>query len=340
MSLWLVRGGKFGQRDSLSLEQGMSCIGFDEVPDLSKTKDRDGIIEILRETNPDDKEARFRNRAAQLHAFVHRMKNGDHVALPLKSKPQIAIGKVTGPYKYRDELGESCHTRKVEWLKTDIPRTRFGQDLLYSLGAFMTVCQIQRNNAEERVGAILEGKPDPGGFVDEFGEEGAEVEAEPVTDVEQIALDQLLSHLEQRFKGHELSRLVEAILKAEGYETFLSPPGPDKGVDILAGGGTMGLDGAKLCVQVKSGQTPCDVTVFRSLIGTMQTFSAEQGLLVSWSGFNRAVEQEAKTHFFTVRLWDASQLLEALFRNYEKLPEALRNELPLKRIWALVPEEN
>ena len=32
-----------------------------------------------------------------------------------------------------------------------IPRSRFDQDLLFSFGAAMTVCQIKRNNAEERI---------------------------------------------------------------------------------------------------------------------------------------------------------------------------------------------
>jgi restriction system protein len=59
-------------------------------------------------------------------------------------------------------LGERRHTRRVKWVRPDVPRDEFHQDLLYSLGAFMTVCQITRNDAEARVAAILEGKQDPG----------------------------------------------------------------------------------------------------------------------------------------------------------------------------------
>jgi len=42
-----------------------------------------------------------------------------------------------------------CHYRDVDWLAKDIPRDRFDQDILYSLGAFMTVCRINKNNAFE-----------------------------------------------------------------------------------------------------------------------------------------------------------------------------------------------
>jgi restriction system protein len=133
--------------------------------------------------------------------------------------------------------------------------------------------------------------------------------------------------------------LVDAVLQAEGYVTHLSPPGPDGGVDILARRGSLGLDGPKLCVQVKSSAAPADVSILRGLQGTMSTFKADEGLLVSWGGFNRTVQQEARLSFFSVRLWDADDLVAAIERNYDRLPKELQGELPLKRIWALVIEE-
>ena len=71
----------------------------------------------------------------------------------------------------------------------------------------------------------------------------------------------------------------------------------------------------------------------------MKNYGAEQGLFVSWSGFKQSVYREARTLFFEIRLWDADKLIDAIFENYEKLPEVLQAELPLKRIWALVQEE-
>src|SRR5213593_1782377 len=111
MSLWLVRGGKFGEQEALALEQGLACIGFYEVPDLRQTASREGIAEILRQTYPQDSEAAIRNFTGQLYAFVHRMHEGDLVAMPLKSQPQIALGQVASPYEYRRDLGEVRHTR-------------------------------------------------------------------------------------------------------------------------------------------------------------------------------------------------------------------------------------
>jgi len=337
MALWMVRGDKHGQYQALALEKGF-VYHFSQVSDLSQTKSREEVVEIERKLNPDAKEAQIRSWAAHIFAIAHRIKKGDLVAMPLRNSPQIALGRVTGPYRYRTDLGDVHHTIPVEWLKENVPRTDFKQDLLHSLGSARTICQIVRNDAEKRVKEILKGNKDPG------PDGGAVIESienddEEPSDVEQMARDQIMAHIEQRFKGHDLSRLVDAVLRAEGYITEFSTPGPDGGVDILAGGGTLGFQEPRLCVQVKSSQSPADVTILRALQGTMQNFKADQGLLVSWGGFNKAVEKEARLSFFSVRLWDANDLIEAIFKNYDRLPEELQSELPFKRIWAMVIEE-
>jgi len=43
--------------------------------------------------------------------------------------------------------------------------------------------------------------------------------------------------------------------------------------------------------------------------------------------------------FFSMRLWDQGNLVDAVLANYEKLDDELRAELPLKRIWVLVRDE-
>jgi len=330
MSLWLVRGDKGGLLNDQALEDGFCYVGFQAVPDLSGAKTKKAVMDLVRKGYPDDNRYKITNYAAQLFAFAHRIETNDIVAMPLRKRSQIALGRAKGPYQYRSDLGDHHHTRPVEWVRPDVPRMEFDQDLLHSLGAFMTVCQIKRNNAEKRVEAMLKG-----------GKDGPTPPPPPppVTDIEQAAKDQILEFIKRNFKGHDLARLVDCVLQADGYETHLSPPGPDGGVDILAGRGSLGLDGPRLCVQVKSSQSPADVNVFRGLQGTMSTFKADQGLLVSWGGFTQAVEKEARLSFFSVRLWNSESLVDAVFRNYDRLPEEQQSELPLKRIWALVLEE-
>ena len=71
----------------------------------------------------------------------------------------------------------------------------------------------------------------------------------------------------------------------------------------------------------------------------MQTFKADQGLLVCWGGFNKVVQTEARQSHFLIRLWDSRDLVEAIYRSYDQLPAEIQAELPLKQTWMLVTEE-
>ncbi len=345
--VWMVRAGAQGEDEALALENHVAIIGFNEIPGLTDAADNEAMLAQVQQAYPDAGANSHRNLAAQLTALVLRMREGDIVALPLKTRPgMVALGRVTGSYSYQDIEGAKRHTRPVHWIRPDVPRSEIRQDLLYSLGAFLTVCRIQRNDAERRIAAVLAGKPDPGIEAAEDASGVGRADEEAVRDdqatpnIARIAREQILDHIRNRFAGHELARLVEAVLLAEGYSTLLSPAGPDGGVDILAGRGSLGFEGPRVCVQVKATAGATDVTVLRGLQGTMQSFRAEQGLLVSWGGFTRALEQEARQGFFTVRLWYADDLVKAICRNYERLSEQIQAEIPLERVWTLVRDES
>jgi len=337
MSVWLVRAGRFGENEAKALDEGIVTIGWNSMPDLAKVATRDELTALYESLHPDASKGRVANQVGQIWAFTSRINQGDLVVLPLKTQSSIAIGKIASNYTYTTAMGDGVrHVRKVDWLRTDIPRTAFDQDLLYSFGAFMTVCQIQRNNAEQRIKALLNGNKPP-----QLVKSNVDViEDDPTNiDIEEAARDQIVEYIQQKFAGHNLANLVDAVLQAEGYLTRISPPGADGGVDILAGSGPMGFGSPRLCVQVKSGQSPADVTVLRELQGILQGYQAQQGLLVSWGGFKKSVLNEAKQSFFTIRLWDSGDLFKAIVRNYDRLPDELQAELPLKRCWALVLEE-
>lgn len=333
MSLWMVRAGRFGLQEDTALREGVVTIGWDEMPNLSGIKSKEELEKLYVKTYPDAKKNAVSNMVGQIWTFMSRMKKGDLVAIPLKKQALIAIGRVEDDwYEYKEITENVKHLRRVKWIK-NIPRTAFDQDLLYSFGAFMTVCEIKRNDAERRVKELLEKKDYP---VDV--ETPVETPEEGTIDIEEYSRDQIVKFIGRKFKGHNLARLVEAILGAQGYVTLKSDPGPDGGIDILAGAGALGFDNPKICIQVKSSASPVDVKVLRELQGVMSKVRAEQGLLVSWGGFNTKAIQEARDAFFSIRLWDSGNLIEAIFKHYEHFDDELKAELPLKRIWGLVPE--
>lgn len=329
MSLWMVRAGRYGEQEGIALENNVVTIGWNELPDLSNIRGKDELQRIYQKVYRVEKKMQAAIAIGQIWRLISEIQKGDIVVLPLKTQSAIAIGKVVDNYEYKVLAENVKHIRRVKWLKT-LPRTAFDQDLLYSMGSLMTVCRIERNNAEQRVIGLLKGKGPP-----QIAKEG---EVEEI-DVEEYVKDRIIKYIGRKFKGHGLARLVDAILKAQAYATEVSPPGPDGGVDILASAGPLGFDHPRICVQVKSSSSPVDVRILRELRGVMSKVKAEQGLLVAWGGFNNKVLQEARDEFFAIRLWDSGDLLEAIFKYYDKFSDELKAELPLKRIWALVSEE-
>jgi len=341
MALWLIRAGRHGEDENIALDKGWAIIGKREIPDVSHIQSYEEMKQKLSEVYPDKSPAVIGNHAAQLWAFSKRIKKDDIIVLPLKTRSAIAIGEVAGDYQYL----EGRHIRKVKWLKEDIPRNVFGQDLLYSFGALMTVCQIKRNQAEKRIKEILSGKPDPylsgkdtKSCIDSESEIIEQAKGNFI-DLEEQSFDQIRRLIESKFKGHNLTRLVEAILNVNGYQTYRAPEGPDGGVDILAGYGPMGFDKPRICVQVKSGGVQNDSSI-RELEGVMSRVIADQGLFVSWDGFKKSALDNTRDLFFKVRLWDDKKLIANLLSCYEKLPDEIQADLPMKRIWVVVPEEN
>lgn len=339
--LWIVRAGKNGERELAAIEQGRLLPGFTDIGDLTHRMTRDEIADALRTVLTDSSENRIRNFAAQLNQFVHKIAVGDLVVMPRKATNGVALGRVTGGYVFDPETPYR-HYRSVQWLTESTPRDVFKQDLRHSFGAFMTICEITRNKARERVQAVLDTGHDPGALL---GKKGTAVTAQPVeeadadevaTDIEDIANQQIISLIKSEFAGHALANLVAEILEVEGYTTKVSPPGADGGVDILAAGGSLGLGEDRICVQVKSGDGTANHDVVLRLIGSVSNTQARTGLLVSIGGVNAVAQKELDNNFFKLRLWQMPDLLNALFRTYSGLSDETRAKLPLKQVWAPV----
>lgn len=347
MSVWLVRAGSHGEYEQKFLQESRVYLTWDALnTNLTKLASRGDLNKILLELFPDSKSKTITNWVSQIWPFANDIQKGDLVAIPLKSQRAIQFGEVVGEYQFlSDGPDPFFHYREVKWLGDPIPRDRFGQDLLHSFGAFMTICRIQRNNAEARIAAMRANgwKVETlASIVQPTG--GKQVEnaasAEPEGDLEEAGRDQIAKLISARFRGHHLTRLVEGILIAQGYTTYRSPEGSDGGADILAGLGTLGFGSPRLCVEVKSEATPIDRPTVDKLLGAMTKFGAQEGLFVSWSGFKGNVQKELAQSFFRLRLWSQKDLLEALFANYDRIDPDLRADLPLKRIWTVAQQDN
>lgn len=348
MAIWLTRAGKHGEFEQRFLDEHRIYLNWDKLnQDLGGLTTKEELAKVLREVYPESSAGRLRAHLGQIWIFAKRMQVGDWVAMPSKLKPAVHIAEITGAYQFEaKEEGLFQHFRSVKWIETDIPRSNFDQDLLYTLGAFLTICQIQRNDAEARIKAMAKNGWKSTGWhkntptLDDpvAGDIGGDDESESF-DLEQLARDRIAKLITSHYKGHAMAVLVEAALNAQGYTTHRSPEGPDKGIDILAAQGALGFGQPRIAVQVKSADAPVDRPTLDQLIGAMQNVHADQGLLVSWGGFKTSVDKEKAAQFFRVRLWDQDILIDQILANYDKLSDDLRAELPLKRIWTVAESD-
>lgn len=342
MSLWLIRAGKYGEFEKDFLDTNKVYITWERLQrDLSKLKSRQELESVLAEIYPDSNLRRNRNHASQLWPFVSEMEKSDWVVLPSKLNSVIHVAEIQDGYVFNKNAKPPLfHSRSVKWIAKDIPRTAFDQDLLYSFGAFMAICHIQRNEAEQRVRELVarfKGSDKKIITKNEDGDKTLLTEVE--MDLELLAKDQIAKYLATKFTGHDLARLVEAILIAKGFKTYRSPEGPDMGADILAASGEMGFNSPRICVQVKSGNMTVDRPTLDQLKGAMHTFKADYGLIVSWGGYKTSVNKQEAQEFFNVRIWDQDDLLSELLDVYEKLDEKIKVELPIKNVWMLAVSE-
>lgn len=345
MAVWVVRGGRGGSYAQWALANGRAGAAWNRVPSLSDVSSRAGVVRLVEQTLVGESRNKIGNRASQLWG-LRQIVPGDIVILPLSATSTLAIGHCTHSYEHLDESAPARHTIRVNWERDDVPRSALGQDLLNSLGSLLTVFRISRNTADERFAQVISTGLDP--KAGEFDEQPTTtppadsnetpVDPDPVPTLETIR-DRVRTHVRRKFREHELTGLVAAILEVRGFYCDVSPPGKDQGVDILAGTGPLGLDSPTLIVEVKSEPGAIGAPVVRGLQGAMLSHRAEQGLLVAWGGITKDARSEIRKDRLTMRVWDADDVIDQIFEVYERLPESLRAEIPLKRAWVLTERE-
>ncbi|MUV38768.1 5-methylcytosine-specific restriction enzyme [Lentibacillus sp. JNUCC-1] len=112
---WLVAAGENGKYWPYFKEQEQISIGWNELGDLRKYKDKKEIAETLKETH--NYEHTPSNDALANEQFVREMKEGDYVFVKIGRSKLVAYGQVTSPYQYSQENGDQHSFRDVDWIR-------------------------------------------------------------------------------------------------------------------------------------------------------------------------------------------------------------------------------
>ena len=118
MTAWVIRAGRKGENEDAFIKESITAVGLGLKRSITEFASREDLRDCDCLTRP---------QADQLWRFANEMQVKDLVVLPRKRTREVAVGRITGDYHYRPDLvGDQVpHTRAVEWMVTDVPRSNF-----------------------------------------------------------------------------------------------------------------------------------------------------------------------------------------------------------------------
>lgn len=324
-SMWMVRAGE----DAFLIEDfrkgNYVSIGWNDLLDLSKIKNREEIKELLDKKRGYSKKSQTAHAAGQIARFLFDFEKGDYVVSYDPTNRMYIVGEIKSDYEYNPKLGDYHNIRRVKWLG-GVSRDKLSTPTRNTLGGISTVFKINEEAAKEIIG-VLEGKNA------KVGENAEEEEKEDEEELRKDAFSrasELIKDKIMKLDWDDMQELVAGILRAMGYKTRVSPLGPDRGKDIEASEDGLMLTEPRILVEVKhrEGQMGSkEICSFNSIL------RGRKGLYVSTGGFSKNAKLEAERATEQLTLIDADRLVELIIQNYDNFDSDAKALIPLTKIY-------
>jgi restriction system protein len=311
-----------GQRRSVASDQFVPCADMPEI-----TRQRQGemvrkAFEILLE-HPEGLPAKQVLAAVADQLTLSPFEASDYPNRPGVRRFEKILRFSTIPFVKAGWLAKT----KGTWVVTDEGRAVYEthQDAAEFMRAAVALYQ------EWKRGRPIEQTDDVSADISEEAEEDI---AATVTfeEAEEAAWADISAHL-RAMSPYEFQDLVAALLEAMGYHVaWVAPPGPDRGIDIMAGLDPLGIKDPRIKVQVK--HRPDTRTASDQLRSFMAVLSDKDvGIFVASGGFTRDSEAEARTQETRrITLIDLERLVELWVEHYGRIPDTHRQLLPLRPV--------
>ncbi|EGJ51742.1 restriction endonuclease [Desulfocurvibacter africanus] len=165
--------------------------------------------------------------------------------------------------------------------------------------------------------------------------------------VRQAAYDQAVEQAQSEIEEHifslgpyEFQQLVSELLTAMGYHvTYIAPPGPDGGIDIIAYSDPLGTTKPRLKIQVKHRRTnKVTVQEVRQLQGILG-MDGDMGYFVSSGGYTPDAAREMRAGIKHIEFIDLDKLIQLWCKYYDKVSEPGKALLPLVKLYFLAPTQ-
>lgn len=336
MPTWMVRGERGRLYDTFR-ERSIVAIGWQEIaadvrPDMTRAQ----ITDLYQQRVPGLVQGAAIAGASQVWRFINEIASGDKVITYSPGNRTYLYGTVTSNFSYEAETAEQgmALVRSVQWQQIEINRDRLTARSKNSLGSTLTLFLLPDDVAEEL--RVLSEPNNPESSVNsnalsqDFEHVDDSSQIAGLDGVQQLALEKV-KDLVVRLDWEEMQDLVAGILRAMGYKTQISPPGPDRGRDIVASPDGFGFEHPRIVVEVKHRTGQVDSRSVRGFIGGRHP--DDRGLYVSTGGFTRDAKYEADRSTVPLTLWDIDTLVRTLIDHYEQTDSETKRLVPLKKIY-------
>ena len=334
--LWVVRAGRGGVAADRFLEGEYIEVSFGakSLGASAKGMSREQLVERLRELQPEGKPGRLINTAGQLFRFYEEMAIGDDVLTYDAEQRRYLFGSVAGGAEHvpEHEGADACYRRRVKWSHR-VDRDQLSVETRNTLGSILTLFRPSEEAAAE-VRACRVSLDAPPALAVDAKPPGPAQEAVVLDEIgvatEQKSHDFIEDRI-ARLDPYQMQDLVAGTLRAMGYKSRVSPPGPDGGHDIFASPDGLGLQEPRIFVEVKPRTAQMGAPAIRAFLGGRRP--GDRSLYVSTGGYTKDARAEAARASVPLTLVDLRQLRELVVDFYEKLDPETKQLVPLRRLY-------
>jgi MoxR-like ATPase len=161
---WLVGlTGGAGQDETFCLENGVACIGWDQLPEPPTPVTKEWLKQALDEAYQEQKPAARANFLGQLWPFMGRIEPGDLIASVIRAtKPNtVALGVCTRPFYFDKAEPDKYRQQKigVDWQVTNLDRSILGDTINKYLNQPRIIGYLDDDTAERLFAVLEHGSP-------------------------------------------------------------------------------------------------------------------------------------------------------------------------------------
>ena len=326
-NVWMIRAGAGGYLINEFVKKKIVAIGWHELGDLTNVKNQEALKKLYQQTYPQEKPGKIAGAVAVIHKFCRVAQKTDTVITYDPNTREYLVGEITGDYCYNPSvIVDHPYVRDVDW-KSRVSRDDLQAATRNSLGSTLTLFAVSPEAWEDIQSAIKGEKKSTADEKETEKTDFEEIRRNRIEEAHESIKDKLLD-----LDAYEMQDLVAAILRAMGFKPRVSPPGPDRGLDIFASPDGLGLQEPRIKAEVKHRQaTQMGSQEIRSFVGGLRP--GDRAIYVSTGGFSKEAKYEAERSNIPLTLIELDDLATLVEQHYENFDANGRALIPLTKIY-------